>query len=79
MIEIFERFQPTSEVEVTSMLAANTPAEANRPEFMHRRNPTIHVFVYPRTADVDGLSTPGYWTSFKLLEPNSRQSDQGNE
>ena len=32
------------------------------------RTPIIHVYVFPHVSAKDGLSVPGYWTSFRLHE-----------
>lgn len=82
MIEIFERFQTPSQVELMSTMSTRSSPALNRgnsADSDHRRNPTIHVFIYSRTANADALPTPGYWTSFKLIESNSEAPQKGDE
>lgn len=77
MLEIYQRHAlPTAEPRRSQPRERNVVDDqhATTAESIPGRNPIIHVYVFPHHSTTDGLSVPGYWTSFRLDERHQPQT-----
>ena len=82
MLEIYQRHAlATAEPRRSQPRVRNgvDDPHATTAESIPRRDPIIHVYVFPHVSTKDGLNVPGYWTSFRLYERHQPMSSSAIE